>query len=216
MGDESSGAILKAAVLERDRLVAQGELEAHLCGVLHGRMSAKEKEAALHAFSSGKVPVLISTTIVEVGVDVPQASMILVEHAERFGLAQLHQLRGRVGRGQRASSCYLISDRSTEELERLRVLERSSCGFHVAEADFTLRGAGELLGRRQSGRGVTGELKVCQLPQDAGLVELARKAAGIHLVRRGSHPCGWSTELVDAVVDPAITDLDLAELPNFL
>jgi len=205
---------LKAAVHERDRLIAEGEIEAPQCGLLHGRMSSEEKEAALAAFAAGKTPVLISTTVVEVGVDVPAASLIIVEHADRFGLAQLHQLRGRVGRGDRASACYLITDKAGAEARRLRVLERCSSGFEVAEADFAIRGAGEVIGRRQSGKDAMGGLKVCQLPQDAMLVEMAREAAAGLMAASEGRPAGWSRELLAAVVDPSLLDLDLAELPN--
>jgi ATP-dependent DNA helicase RecG len=210
----STASGLKAAVHERDRLIAEGEIQASQCGLLHGRMSSEEKEAALAAFAAGKTPVLISTTVVEVGVDVPAASLIIVEHADRFGLAQLHQLRGRVGRGDRASACYLITDKSGEEAERLRVLERCSSGFEVAEADFVFRGAGEVIGRRQSGKEAMGGLKVCQLPQDAMLVEAAREAAAGLMAVSGGRPVGWSRELLAAVVDPSLLNLDLAELPS--
>jgi ATP-dependent DNA helicase RecG len=211
-GNSPSG--LKAAVHERDRLIAEGEIEASQCGLLHGRLSSEEKEAALAAFAAGKTPVLISTTVVEVGVDVPAASLIIVEHADRFGLAQLHQLRGRVGRGDRASACYLITDKPGEEAQRLRVLERCSSGFEVAEADFAFRGAGEVIGRRQSGKEAQGGLKVSQLPQDAMLVEMAREAAAGLMAATDGRPTGWSRELLAAVVDPSLLDLDLAELPS--
>lgn len=210
----SASSELKAAVLERERLVQEGELEASQCAVLHGRMSPEEKEATLAAFAAGAVPVLISTTVVEVGVDVPAASMMVVEHAERFGLAQLHQLRGRVGRGERASTCYLMTDRSGDELARLRVMERSSSGFDVAEADFEIRGAGEILGKKQSGKESMGGMKVCELPRDGPLVEQAREAAAMYMVENGGTPRGWSRELLSCVVDPKMLDLDLHELPK--
>lgn len=207
---------LKAAVQERDRLVAEGELGADQCGVLHGRMSSEEKEAVMSAFAAGRTPVLVSTTVVEVGVDVPAASMMIVEHADRFGLAQLHQLRGRVGRGSRASLCFLMTGRHGDAARRLRLLERSSSGFEIAEADFGIRGAGDVLGRRQSGRETTstsGGLTLFQLPQDAPLVECAREAAALH-IRDHPRPEGWPRELLSAVVDPSLLDIDLAELPT--
>lgn len=213
-GDVGGNRQLKAAVQERDRLVAEGEIAAELCGVLHGRMSSEEKEAALAAFVSGRTPVLISTTVVEVGVDVPAASLMIVEHADRFGLAQLHQLRGRVGRGDRASACYLLTDKSGEESERLKVLEKSSSGFDVAEADFAIRGAGDVIGRRQSGKEALGSLKVTNLPEDAALVEAAREAAAALMAATHGKPTGWSRELLAAVVDPSLVDLDLAEIPS--
>jgi ATP-dependent DNA helicase RecG len=206
---------LKAAVNERERLLADGVLTAPQCAVLHGRMSWEDKEATLRGFVSGATPVVISTTVVEVGVDVPAASLIIVEHAERFGLAQLHQLRGRVGRGGRQSSCYLVTARAGPEAERLRVLEACSSGFDVAEADFRLRGAGELLGRRQSGRDAVGALKAARLPGDSALVERAREAAALHMARCRGAPSAseWTPELLAAVADPSLLDLDLAELP---
>jgi ATP-dependent DNA helicase RecG len=205
---------LKAAVSERARLVAEGVLEAGQCGVLHGRMGAEEKEAALRAFASGAAPVIVTTTVIEVGVDVPVASMVIVEHADRFGLAQLHQLRGRVGRGARAASCWLVTDRGGEEAARLSVLESCASGFEVAEADFRLRGAGELLGQRQSGRDVAGALRACRLPGDAALLERAREAAALHMDRCRGTPEGWAPELLAAVADPSLLELDLAELPS--
>lgn len=113
--------------------------------------AGEEKEAALSAFSSGRVPVLLSTTVVEVGVDVPAASVMVVEAAERFGLAQLHQLRGRVGRGARPATCYLLASTAAAR-DKLAVLASARDGFEVAELDFQARGAGDLLGRRQSGQ----------------------------------------------------------------
>lgn len=209
--------LLKGAIQERDRLVADGTVEGSQCSLLHGKMTSEEKERAMADFASGRTPVLISTTVVEVGVDVPAASMIIVEHAERFGLAQLHQLRGRVGRGHRASTCYLVASRSSgaRELERLRVLAESSSGFEIAEADFVLRGAGDVIGRRQSGREGSGSFSVCCLPRDSALVELAREAAALQLGENfGSFLDHWPRELLAAVVDASVLDLDLAVLPT--
>lgn len=204
---------LKAAVEERERLVAEGILHESDCGLLHGRMSPLDKEVALKDFAAGKTKVLISTTVVEVGVDVPGASVIAVEHAERFGLAQLHQLRGRVGRGTRQSHCYLITDaREPEVLERLRVLERHASGFAVAERDFAIRGAGEVLGTRQSGRDVKSSLKACQLPRDRKLLEAAREAAALHMREHKQGPLTWSPELLACVADASVMDLDISSV----
>jgi ATP-dependent DNA helicase RecG len=115
--------------------------------LVHGRMKSKEKDSALEAFRAGEADVLVSTTVVEVGVNVPNASVMVVENAERFGLAQLHQLRGRVGRGEHASWCFLVA----EPNERLTLLARTTDGFKIAEKDMELRGPGELFGERQSG-----------------------------------------------------------------
>ncbi|HYX21595.1 MAG TPA: ATP-dependent DNA helicase RecG, partial [Thermoanaerobaculia bacterium] len=122
-------------------------------GVLHGRMPPAERTSMLRDFAAGRIPVLVSTTVVEVGVDVPEATLMIVENAEVFGLAQLHQLRGRVGRSERRSWCALIAgrDATPEALERLSVLERTSDGFLIAEKDLEARGPGDLLGSRQSG-----------------------------------------------------------------
>jgi ATP-dependent DNA helicase RecG len=121
-------------------------------GLIHGQMKADEKDAAMRAFVSGKIKILVSTTVIEVGVDVPQAGTMIIEHAERFGLATLHQLRGRVGRGSDKATCLLIHGRlSALARERLTVLKDTNDGFKIAEADLRLRGAGEVLGVRQSG-----------------------------------------------------------------
>ena len=120
---------------------------------VHGRMKPKEKEAVMAAFAAGETNILVSTTVVEVGVDVPNATLMVVENAERFGLSQLHQLRGRVGRGKAKSYCILVSDTTSEETKnRLRVLTKTNDGFEIARADFDLRGAGDILGEAQHGK----------------------------------------------------------------
>ena len=122
-------------------------------GLVHGRMKATDKDNAMARFQAGDIAILVSTTVIEVGVDVPQASIMIVENAERFGLAQLHQLRGRVGRGERKSSCILLYAEPLGEMarKRLEILRTSDDGFLIAEEDLALRGAGEALGTRQSG-----------------------------------------------------------------
>jgi len=122
-------------------------------GVVHGRMPSKEKDAVMRQFRDGELRVLVATTVIEVGVDIPDATVILIEHAERFGLAQLHQLRGRVGRSSGASNCYLhtVSSSESDAGQRLKILERSSDGFEVAETDLQMRGPGEVFGTQQSG-----------------------------------------------------------------
>jgi ATP-dependent DNA helicase RecG len=122
-------------------------------GLLHGRMSDQEKEEAMEAFNRGDVQVLVSTTVIEVGIDVPNATVMVIEQAERFGLSSIHQLRGRIGRGGNKSYCFLIPDRSTgrESFQRLKILKDTLDGFRIAEYDLELRGPGELLGKRQSG-----------------------------------------------------------------
>src|SRR5207302_1593961 len=119
------------------------------CELLHGRIEPNEKDAIMQRFRRGETHALITTSVIEVGIDVPNATAMLVENAERFGLAQLHQLRGRIGRGEHKSYCILISNAA--ELEKLRILEQTSDGFAIAEADLQLRGPGDILGTAQSG-----------------------------------------------------------------
>jgi ATP-dependent DNA helicase RecG len=121
-------------------------------GLLHGRLKSREKDEVMTAFRANQIQALVATALIEVGVDVPNASIMLIENAERFGLAQLHQLRGRIGRGAHESQCILVSSATTGEArQRLKILEESNDGFKIAEADLKLRGPGELLGRQQSG-----------------------------------------------------------------
>ncbi len=145
-------------------------------GLLHGKMKAAEKEDIMRAFRDGEIQVLVSTTVIEVGVDVPNANIMLIEHAERFGLSQLHQLRGRVGRGQYKSYCVLILDYAVSEdgLKRAEIIEGTTDGFKISEADLELRGPGEFLGRRQSG--LPG-FRMANLVRDIGLLQEARAAA---------------------------------------
>jgi ATP-dependent DNA helicase RecG len=143
-------------------------------GLLHGRMEADEKERVLAAFRARTLDVLVATVVVEVGVDVPNATVLVVEHAERFGLTQLHQLRGRVGRGAAASLCVLVNRSGDEAHPRLAVLERTHDGFVVAEEDLAQRGLGDLLGTRQSGAPA---FRAARLPEDLPLLARARAAA---------------------------------------
>ncbi len=145
-------------------------------GLVHGRQSASEKAAVMEAFQLGELGLLVATTVIEVGVDVPNASLMVIEHAERFGLAQLHQLRGRVGRGAAQSVCVLLYQMPLSAIakERLRILHASTDGFEIAQRDLELRGPGELLGVRQSG---TALLRFADLNTDSGLVAQAREAA---------------------------------------
>jgi len=144
--------------------------------LLHGRLSSQEKEAVMQQFNQHQIDVLVATTVIEVGIDVANATMMIVEHAERFGLAQLHQLRGRVGRGTHQSYCVLVRSKtcSDEGLLRLQVMERSENGFEIAEADLAQRGAGELLGTKQAG---LTEFRVANLLTDGALLEIARQEA---------------------------------------
>jgi ATP-dependent DNA helicase RecG len=145
-------------------------------GLVHGRLDAAERGEVMGRFERGDVQILVCTTVIEVGVDVPNATLMVVEHAERFGLAQLHQLRGRVGRGVRPGSCLLVARGSTAESEaRLRAMLEGRDGFEIAEADLRIRGPGEFLGTRQSGR--LPDLRLADLVRDARLVPIAREAA---------------------------------------
>ena len=145
-------------------------------GLVHGRMPTAEKAAVMRAFRAGEIHVLVATTVIEVGVDVPNAALMVVEHAERFGLAQLHQLRGRVGRGQAQSVCVLMFQAPLSMLarERLRAMYETQDGFEIAQRDLDLRGPGELLGARQSGMAL---LKFADLALDGTLVRAAREVA---------------------------------------
>jgi len=154
-------------------------------GLLHGRMKPADKEAVMKKFVAAEIQILVSTTVIEVGVDVPNASVMIIEHAERFGLSQLHQLRGRVGRGAEQSFCVLLtSDKQTAiAQERLGIMEKSSDGFVIAEKDLELRGPGELLGTRQSG---VPELRIGNLVRDQQLLEKARREAEVYLNKENS------------------------------
>ena len=171
--EESEKLEAKAAATEYDRW--RERLHPYFCELLHGRIPGPEKQEIMERFRRGETTVLISTTVIEVGVDVPNATVMLVENAERFGLAQLHQLRGRIGRGEHKSYCILLtSEPSSEAVAKLAVLEKTSDGFEVAEADWELRGPGDLLGTAQSGLPA---LKIGNLRRDAELMRRARRAA---------------------------------------
>ena len=171
--DESEKLDVKAAAAEFEQW--QERLRPFHCELLHGRMPGPDKQAIMERFRRGETSALISTTVIEVGVDVPNATLMLIENAERFGLAQLHQLRGRIGRGSHKSYCILLSDEpSPETTAKLAVLEKTTDGFAVAEADWELRGPGDLLGTAQSGLPA---LKLGNLRTDAELMRRARASA---------------------------------------
>jgi ATP-dependent DNA helicase RecG len=164
----------KAATAEYERLQAE-ELRDLRVGLLHGQMKSKDKETVMAAFREGALQVLVATTVIEVGVDVPNATVMLVEDADRFGLSQLHQLRGRVGRGAAQSYCFLFADPTTPEgSERVLAMAASTDGFDLAEKDLEIRGAGEVFGERQSG---FSDLKLGRIPRDEPIVIEARRAA---------------------------------------
>jgi ATP-dependent DNA helicase RecG len=165
--EESDKLAAKAATAELEKW--KSLLAPHFVGLLHGRMPPDEKEKTVSTFRTGQLAALITTTVIEVGVDVPNANIMVVENAERFGLAQLHQLRGRIGRGEHKSYCILLFDPKAEgsSQEKLSILERTSDGFEIAEADFRLRGPGDLLGTAQSG---LPPLKLGDLSRDADVM----------------------------------------------
>ena len=172
--DESEKIELKNAIEEFEKLKLQ--FPEVPMGLLHGRMKSDEKEKVMNQFRAGEIKILVSTTVIEVGVDVPNANIMLIEHSERFGLSQLHQLRGRVGRGQHKSFCILIMGRAVSEEARLRTqfMEQTTDGFKIAEFDLELRGPGEFLGTRQSG--LPG-FKMANLVKDVQILQQAREAA---------------------------------------
>jgi len=173
--EESEKTDLRAAVESYGELSA-GVLGDLRLGLIHGQMTPEEKESVMDRFRAGTVDVLVGTTVIEVGVDVPNASVMVIEHAERFGLAQLHQLRGRVGRGRHASRCFLVhASLAGEAGDRLRAMASTSDGFRISEIDAGIRGVGNLLGREQSGM-VSG-LKLADPFLDASLMQSARSAA---------------------------------------
>jgi ATP-dependent DNA helicase RecG len=161
---------LRAATAELERL-RKGELEGYRLVLLHGGMRAREKQEAMAAFASGEADVLVATTVIEVGIDVPNATVMLVENSERFGISQLHQLRGRIGRGEHRGICRLMGPPGSA---RLRALAEHGDGFRLAEIDLELRSEGELVGTRQSG---LRQFEVAELPEDAALLERARACA---------------------------------------
>lgn len=172
--EDSEKSDLTAATLRRDAL--QQELPGCRVALVHGAMSAEEKQSIMNAFSSGEVDILVATTVIEVGVDVPNASVMIIEHAERFGLSQLHQLRGRVGRGSKKSFCLLLYAPNLSEIgkERLSVIRSSTDGFEIARQDLRLRGPGEFMGAKQSGAPL---LRFADLDTDVELLDAARQAA---------------------------------------
>jgi ATP-dependent DNA helicase RecG len=172
--DDSEEVVAQAAQTTYESLVAA--LPELRVGLVHGRMKPAEKQMAMRAFKQGEIGLLVATTVIEVGVDVPNASLMIVENAERLGLAQLHQLRGRVGRGQARSSCVLLYQPPLSAMarQRLETLRETNDGFRIAEKDLQLRGPGELLGTRQTGLAA---FRVADLARDADLLPQVRAIA---------------------------------------
>ena len=184
--EESAKMDLKAATIMyeelRDRVFPNFRV-----GLLHGKMKSADKDAIMKEFVSGELNILVSTTVIEVGVDVPNASLMVIEHAERFGLSQLHQLRGRVGRGAEQSFCVLLTHHKKTAVakERLGIMEETSDGFKIAERDLELRGQGEILGTRQSG---IQTFKIGNIIRDLELLIEARREAENYLTKKRSSP----------------------------
>jgi ATP-dependent DNA helicase RecG len=172
---EESTRELKAAAAEYERLAAS-EFRGLKVGLLHGRLGTEQKDDVMGKFRAGETQILVATTVVEVGVDVPNATVMVIEHAGQFGLAQLHQLRGRIGRGRNRSTCIFVASRkmTSEGRERLETLVSTSNGFEIAEKDLQMRGPGEFFGTRQHGDMA---FAVAHPLRDRELLELARKEA---------------------------------------
>ena len=172
--EDSEALQLQAAIETFERL--RREFPELKIGLVHGRLSNQDKAAVMEAFQRNEVQLLVATTVIEVGVDVPNASLMVIEHAERMGLSQLHQLRGRVGRGAESSVCILLYQGPLSESarERLRIIYEHSDGFEIARHDLRLRGPGEILGARQSGVPM---LRCADLERDIDLLEAARNTA---------------------------------------
>ena len=168
--DENEELNMKSASDYYEELSA-GVFKGYSLGLLHGKMPAKQKEAVMREFKDGNIDLLISTTVIEVGVDVPNAALMVIENAERFGLSQLHQLRGRVGRGEYQSCCILVSDYKSERLE---VIRKNNDGFKIADEDLKLRGPGDFLGSRQHG---LPDLKIADIYADSQVLRTAGLAA---------------------------------------
>jgi ATP-dependent DNA helicase RecG len=155
-------------------MLAEGPFAARRVALLHGRLPGAEREQIMRSFRDGAIDVLVATTVIEVGIDVPNATVMLIEHPERFGLSQLHQLRGRVGRGGEASYCILLGDLSPDAAARLKVFVETEDGFAIARADLRMRGMGDLFGKEQSG---TATFRIADPLRDEELNLKAREAA---------------------------------------
>jgi ATP-dependent DNA helicase RecG len=172
--EESETQAMKAAEKEYQHLSKEVFPDIAV-GLMHGRLGAGEREAVMQRFKEGQIQILVSTTVIEVGVDVPNATVIVIEQAERFGLAQLHQLRGRVGRGADQSYCVLVTEKMNDTArERIRTLVDSTDGFLISEMDLKLRGPGEFFGTKQSG---LPSLRVANILRDAEILDIARREA---------------------------------------
>jgi ATP-dependent DNA helicase RecG len=198
---ESETLQARAATVEAERLAAT-EFREQRVALIHGQMPSAEKAEAMRSFAAGEADVLVATSVIEVGIDVSNATVMLIEAAERYGLSQLHQLRGRVGRGGHQSVCILFGD---SKLPRLTAIAGDRDGFELAEVDLELRGAGEVLGTRQSG---LPEFRVARLPDDLELLELARTHADALVAEDPELGLPENALLRDAVLSRFGSDLD--------
>jgi ATP-dependent DNA helicase RecG len=203
--EESEKIDVKAATEMADTLAAD-VFPQYRVGLLHGRMKADAKDRVMRAFSGGELEILVSTTVVEVGVDVANATVMIVEHAERFGLSQLHQLRGRVGRGAHQSYCFLLyqAPLSDDARERLKTMAETTDGFEIAERDLRLRGPGDFFGTRQAGMPT---FRLIDLMRDRDLLDLAGREAAQWLDK--TRP---TAEAVDTIVTNWSTRFRLIEI----
>jgi ATP-dependent DNA helicase RecG len=188
---------LRAQAVEESAALLAAALPDVRVGVVHGRMSGAQKDVAMAAFKAAKIQLLVATTVIEVGVDVPDATLMVIENAERMGLSQLHQLRGRVGRGKGASSCVLLYRAPLSQLARARleVIRETFDGFQIAQRDLALRGPGELLGTRQTG---LAQLRVADLARDADLLPRVQEAAELMLRAYPQHVAPLATRWTGA------------------
>jgi ATP-dependent DNA helicase RecG len=201
--------LVDATGMARD--LAAGPLTGYRLGLVHGQMRADEKDEAMRRFRSGDYQVLVATTVIEVGIDVPNATVMMIEHAEHFGLAQLHQLRGRVGRGGHRSLCFLLASyaQGDQARARLRVMEESNDGFRIAEKDLELRGPGEFLGTRQSG---LPDFRAASVLRDGALLQAAREDALAWLAADPELRAPESAALRDVLEDRWAGRLELARV----
>jgi ATP-dependent DNA helicase RecG len=207
--EESESSDIKAAEQTFAELEA-GAFKDFRVGLLHGRMDEASKDSVMTRFREGEVQVLVSTTVIEVGVDVPNATLMVIEHADRFGLSQLHQLRGRVSRGPVAGDCYLFATATNEETKRrIRTFSRTCDGFALAEEDARERGSGEFFGTKQHG---LGELKVGSVISDGDLLGLARKDAFAIVAADPGLALASHVSLRNVVLQKYGKSLDLAEI----
>lgn len=205
-GANGSGGSDRAAAEQTFQELSQGELAKYRVGLVHGQMNRDQRTETMDAFRDGDLDALVATSVIEVGVDIPNATLMVVMDAERFGLSQLHQLRGRIGRGRHRGYCFLFSESESEDASsRLQAMERTSDGFEIAEMDFELRGPGDVLGTRQHGNL---PLRVAHIGRDAALLKEARDVA-FDLVRTGEIDTGDYRPLKASVIERFAAILDL-------